>query len=146
MYMLLQKMLFGNVSDVYEVKVPELELTSSVDLSNSKGRVILDWSSYDINNKYFVIYRKKENEENYEVVLELDDKFNASSFTDIFSNDENVPVAPVINVNGELDKNIKIDMYAQDNGTKYVYYIEAYDMNSKALLSVSNICYNPAEV
>lgn len=141
-------MLFGNVSDIYELKVPELELTSSVDLnlSNGKGGVVLDWSGYDINNKYFVIYRKKEDEENYEVILGLDEKFNRNNFTDIFSNDENNPIVPIINVNSELDNSIKIDIQAQDKGTKYLYYVEAYDRNSKSLLSVSNICYNPTEV
>ncbi len=132
--------LVGNISDIYEFKIPELVLTSNVNLDNEKGSIILDWSDYDITDKYFVIYRKKEMLSNWEIILELNQKFNGNSFTDTFANDETPPNVPNINIEKNIENNnIKIISTSNDNGTHYSYYIEAYDKNNiSELLAISN--------
>ena len=128
--------LVGNVSDVYEIKVPELILTSKVDLNlaDGKGGIILDWSSYDITDKYFVIYRREENQSDWKEIVSLDDKLCDNKYTDILANDKNKPTVPVININGDMENNdIKIESNSMDNGDTYSYYIEAYDINGTLL-------------
>ena len=45
----MQKIQFGNVSEVYEYEVPELELRSKI---NEEGKIELDWSNYyDLTDK-----------------------------------------------------------------------------------------------
>ena len=58
----------GNVSEVYEFKIPELELTTEVNLTaaNGKGGVDLDWSTYDAENKVFRAYQRKDDEDGAE--------------------------------------------------------------------------------
>ena len=59
---------------------------------------------------------------------------------DNLGNDNAVPDVLEIIYNGDDEKNnIQIDIKSQDNGTKYMYYIEAYDVNNMNLLSKSNI-------
>ena len=133
----------GNVSKVYEVEVPKLVLTSEVQLdgSNGKGAVKLDWSSYDIEDKYFVIYRKEEKAEDWETIVSLDEKFNGSSYIDNLANDKKVPNDPNIVINGNQENNsINISASASDRGSKYTYYIEAYD-NTCTLINISNTQY-----
>ncbi len=130
----------GNVSKVYEVEVPKLVLTSEVQLdgSNGKGAVKLDWSSYDIEDKYFVIYRKEENAEEWKTIVSLDEKFNGSSYIDNLANDKKVPNDPNIVINGNQENNsINIVASSTDKGSKYTYYIEAYD-NKGTLINISN--------
>ena len=130
-------MLFrSNVSEVYEFKIPELVLTSRVDssLADGKGGVILDWSTYDVEDKYFVVYRKEENAIEWETIVSLEEKLTGSSYTDILANDKNEPNVPNINISGDAqNNNIKINATSSDNGTKYSYYIEAYDDNKNLL-------------
>lgn len=137
--MLLQKIWFGNVSEVYEVKVPEFAITSRVDVSiaNGKGGVVLDWSDYDITDKYFVIYRKEEGQEDFEIIVRLEEKFNGKSFVDSLGNDKEGPNKPNINVIGSEENNIEINVNSKDNGTKHIYYVEAYDVNN-LLMAISN--------
>ena len=53
----MQKIQFGNISEVYEYEVPQLVHKSEI---NEEGKIELDWSDYyDLKDKYFVIYRKK---------------------------------------------------------------------------------------
>ena len=130
----------GNVSEVYEFKIPELVLTSSVNLSNEKGSVILDWSTYDVSDKYFVIYRKEENASNWETIVDLEQKFTGSTFTDILAIDKNNSNVSSINIKGNSENNnIEITANSTDTGTKYTYYIEAYDSSGSKLLDASNI-------
>ncbi len=132
--------LVGNISKVYEVEVPQLVLTSEVNLTanNGKGAIELDWSSYDISDKYFIIYRKEEKAEEWETIVSLEEKFNRSSYVDNLANDKKVPNAPNIVINGNGENNsINISASSGDNGTKYTYYIEAYD-STGTLLSKSN--------
>ncbi|MCI8291079.1 MAG: hypothetical protein HFJ25_02330 [Clostridia bacterium] len=127
---------------MYEVEVPQLKLTSKMDLtaSNGKGAVKLDWSNYDINNKYFVIYRKQEGEEQWKTIIGLQDKFNKCLYIDNLANDKVKPEISNINIIGNLDKNsMDVFVNSEDSGNKYIYYVEAYDMNDVSLLlSVSN--------
>ena len=64
----------GNVSEVYEFEIPELELTTEVNLTaaNGKGGVDLDWSTYDAENKIFKVYQKKEDQEEWESISTVD--------------------------------------------------------------------------
>lgn len=126
---------------MYEVKVPELVLTSKVNLQiEEKGVVELDWSDYDILDKYFVIYRKQEGEEEWKTLVSLEEKFNGGHFIDSLGNDRNVPNEPKINVGrNDSENSIQVDVMASDNGTTYSYYIEAYDINSMKLLNRSNV-------
>ena len=132
--------LVGNISEFYEVKVPELVLESKVNLEvKEKGVVELDWSGYDILDKYFVIYRKQDEENEWETLVNLEEKFNESHYMDNLGNDNAVPDVLEIIYNGDGEKNnIQIDIKSQDNGTKYMYYIEAYDVNNMNLLSSYN--------
>lgn len=132
---------FGNVSQTYEVEVPQLELTSKINLSGAtgKGIVELDWSGYDIVNKYFVIYRKQEGEEEWKPIVNLDEKFNGSSYVDNSANDNNISNAPNIKIEASRENNnIEITALGEDVGTKYMYYIESYDATDLSLLSRSS--------
>ena len=131
-----------NVSDIYEFEVPQLTLTSKVNLQaeNGKGVIELDWSIYDLEDKYFVIYRKQENETEWETIVPLEQKLTEGKYTDTLGNDKKNPSALTINIeeNGQ-NNNIGIAANATDTGTKYSYYIEAYDSKSNTLLSKSNL-------
>ncbi len=135
--------LVGNVSEVYEFKIPELVLTSRVDtsLADGKGGVILDWSTYDVEDKYFVIYRKEENATKWETIVSLEEKLTGSGYTDILANDKSKPNISNINIRGDAENNnIKINATSNNNGSNYSYYIEAYDSNNmETLLNFSNI-------
>ncbi len=138
---LLAEDLVGNISEVYEFEVPNLELTSTVNLNttNGKGEIILDWSSYNIEDKYFVVYRKRENETEWKTIVSLEEKLTGSTHTDILANDEANPSTPNITITGDVENNnINITANSSDNGTKYKYYIEAYDKTENILLKISN--------
>ena len=143
--MLQQKTPFGNISEIYEVEVPQLKLTSKVNLSaaNGKGTIELAWSGYDISNKYFVIYRKQEGEEEWKTIVGLEEKFNESSYIDNLANDKNSPTVPEINIEENSENNkIEITSIVVDSGTKYTYYIESYDNSTGTLISKSSIPIN----
>ncbi len=129
----------GNISEVYEVKIPELVLTSRVNLENSKGETELDWSSYDITDKYFVIYRKREGETEWKEIVSLKDKLSANTYIDELGNDTKQPTTPEIKITGDIANNIKITATSKDEGTKYQYYIESYDTTDLSLLNISNV-------
>lgn len=135
-------MSFGNVSSVYECEIPQLVLKSSVNLklANGKGGIVLDWSDYDISNKYFVIYRKEKNSNNWENIVSLDKRFNGNSYTDNLANDTTTPVVLDIDINENVENN-NIDLLPKlnDEGSMYNYYIEAYDTSDvSVLLATSN--------
>ena len=133
--------LVGNVSKVYEVEIPQLVLTSEVklDLANGKGGIKLDWSTYDIEDKYFVIYRKKENATDWQKIVSLEEKLAENTYIDEFANDTKNPNAPTIQIQGNIENNnINISTTSTDNGSKYIYYIESYDSNTNLLLNKSN--------
>lgn len=116
-------------------------ITSEVDFSatNGKGKVRIDWSGYDILDKYFVIYRRQEGEEEWKNIMSLDEKFNGSYFVDSLGNDKGFPSEPEIIVkSNENANNVSINVSSIDSGTKYLYYIEAYDADTMKLLSKSN--------
>lgn len=134
--------LVGNISNTFEFKVPQLNLTSSVDLtsSNNKGGIILDWSTYDISDKYFVIYRKEKNSTDWNIIVTLEDKLNSNHFIDTSANDTNTPNIPDININKNNSNNdININLASSDNGSKYSYYIECYSAKENTLINISNI-------
>lgn len=139
MYILWQKIWCGNVSSVFEVTVPQLVLKANVDGNN----VVLDWSGYDISDKYFVIYRKSEISDNFETIVGLGRRFRASSYIDT----ERLDVTSPDNLNIDIQPNssnndISLSFTANDNCNKYVYYVEAYDSKNTSLaLGVSN-CTN----
>ena len=132
----------GNTSESYEIEVPKITLKNSVNTegANGKGEVLLDWTGYDISNKYFVIYRKKEDEEEWKTVVGIDDKLNDNTYTDTFGNDITKPSMPETTIEKNIEEGqIKIKPKAIDNGTTYIYYIEAYDKNTGELIAKSNI-------
>lgn len=128
---------------MYEVEVPQLVLTSNVNLSagDKKGGVDLDWSSYDIVDKYFVVYRKEENEPEWETIVGIEERLCTSSYTDNTAIDKNNPEILTTNVSGNSGNNgIDINVTSKDSGTKYVYYIEAYDSTDiSKILATSNV-------
>lgn len=108
-------------------------------MAEGEGVITLDWSDYDIEDKYFVIYRKQDEEEEWKTVVSLNEKFNRGYFIDTLGNDKDSPSEPKISIKGNEDKdNLQLDVSSIDSGTKYWYYIEAYDMNNMKLLSSSN--------
>ena len=130
----------GNISEIYEFKVPELKLiaTANPNTANGKGEIILDWSSYDVEDKYFVVYRKKENETQWKEIVPLEQKLTGITYTDMLANDEADPNIPSITITSNAENNnIKITSTAIDSGSTYNYYIEAYDSTGK-LLGKSN--------
>lgn len=128
---------------MYEVEVPQLVLTSKVNLSGNNGKegIELDWSGYDISDKYFVIYRKEGNESDWKTIVGIEERLCVSRYTDNAGNDRSNPKIPSSSINGDFDSNsISIDITSQDNGTNYVYYIEAYDSSDiSRILAVSNV-------
>ena len=130
-------MLFGNVSEVYEYEVPELELRSKI---NEEGKIELDWSDYyDLADKYFVIYRKKENETEWETIVSKEQKYTNGKYIDDLGTDKAKPNTPTININKNIERgNIEITQSTTDEGTTYTYYIEAYDSTTNQLLAISN--------
>ena len=134
--------LVGNISASYEIEVPQLELTSRVNLdgTNGKGTILLDWTGYDITNKYFVIYRKQEGEEEWKTIIGIGEKLNNNTYTDTLGNDITKPSIPEMTIEKNIETNqIKINQQTIDNGTEYKYYIEAYDKNTGVLIAKSNI-------
>ena len=93
-------MLFGNISESYEIEVPQLLLRSEVNLegANGKGSITLDWTGYDITNKYFVIYRKQEGEEEWTTAVGLDAKLNSNTYVDVLGNDIAKPTLPEMTI------------------------------------------------
>ena len=132
--------LVGNVGEIYEIEVPQLVLRSEVNQegADGKGVVILDWTGYDITNKYFVIYRKQENEQEWKTIIGIDEKLNNNTYTDPLGNDIAKPNIPKITIEKDLQAGqIKINQTAEDSGTTYTYYIEAYDQNTNELIAIS---------
>lgn len=122
---------------MYEFEVPQLVLTSVVNnnTENRKGEVILDWSTYDVDDKYFVIYRKEVNSKDWEKIVSLEHKLAGSRYVDILGMDINIPSVLNINLDSiEQNNNIQINASAIDGGTSYMYYIEAYDSTNTAIL------------
>lgn len=142
-YIYIQAMdLVGNISDIFEFEVPQLILTSRTDLSlsNNKGGIILEWSTYDILDKYFVIYRKEENSNDWDVIVNLKDKLSDDHFIDTLANDVNIPNISDINIDKNSSNNdIIIKTKASDSGCKYSYYIESYSSKENTLINTSNI-------
>ena len=131
----------GNIGEESTTKIEVIILTSKVNLeiANGKGEIELDWSNYDCTNRYFVIYRKKENETDWKTIVSLKDKLSANTYVDELGNDVNKPNVPSINVKSNQEQNnINITGTSTDIGTKYNYYIESYNINDLSLLSISN--------
>lgn len=111
-------------------------LNSRVDGS----KVVLDWSGYDISDKYFVIYRKSENSNEWETIVSLDKHFSGNSYIDSENLDISSPDVSNVNIDANLvADDISLSFASNDNGNKYLYYIEAYDSKNNLLaISVSN--------
>ena len=140
--MQLQKIQFGNISESYEVGVPQLVLTSKVNLAgvNGKGTVELDWSTFELEDVYYCIYRKEKSDVEWTKIVSLEDKLTAKKYTDNIGNDETKPSIPTIIVTGNsADNSIDLSLTATDNGTNYMYYVEAYDIITNTLLKISNV-------
>lgn len=114
-----------------------LHSTVNLNLSNKKGGIELNWSDYNIQNKYFVIYRKSSNSSTYETIIPLENKFCSNTYIDTFANDKNPPTTPHISIFSDND-NIKIDTSSIDIGNTYTYYIESYDNITNTLITTSN--------
>lgn len=121
-------------------KLDELILKSKVNLnlSNKKGGIELDWSDYDPTNKYFIIYRKKENEDNWETIININEKYSQNTYIDHLANDKGKPTAPNINI-FPTPNNITINLESLDIGTTYTYYIESYDNTTNFIINKSNL-------
>ena len=125
----------GNVSESYEIEVPQLELRSEV---NEEGTITLNWEGYDKTNKYFVIYCKQEGEEKWKTVVGLDEKLNSNTYT--LGNDTVKPNTPEVTIEKNIGADqIKVNQTSTDNGTTYTYYIESYDKDTNILIAKSNI-------
>lgn len=124
-------------------KLDELILTSKVNLNlaNQKGGIELDWSNYNSTNKYFIIYRKQENSENWESIIKLEDQYSQNTYVDILANDIDKPLVPKINISAS-ENHIIINTESEDTGTTYSYYIESYDSTTQTILNKSNISSN----
>ena len=86
-----------------------------------------------------MIYRKKENETEWETIVTLQQKYTNGKYIDDLGTDKAKPNTPTININKNIEKgNIEITQTATDEGTKYTYYIEAYDSITNQLLAISN--------
>lgn len=92
---------------MYEVEVSQLVLTNKVNLNgaNGKGAVELDWSSYDTTDKYFVVYRKQENETEWETIVPLEQKLTGGKYIDILGNDKAKPSNPSISIEENITNN-----------------------------------------
>ena len=131
----------GNVSEPSVTKIETIILTSQVnlELEEGKGGVILDWSNYDKTNRYFVIYRKRENETEWETIVNLEDKLCSNTYIDNTANDTTSPEVPNLEIEKNKETNeIKVNTNSTDTGNKYTYYIESYDSTTNTLESKSN--------
>lgn len=135
-----KKMSIPLMNPIYTGIMKELILTSKVNLNlaNGKGGIELDWSDYDITDTYFVVYRKEENQTEWEKIVDLDDKLSSNSYIDILGNDKAKPEAPTVNI-GTSSSGIQINLSSNDSGTTYSYYIEAYDISTGTLMKSSNV-------
>ena len=133
----MQKIQLGNVSEVYEYEVPQLVQQSKID---ENGLIELDWSDYyDLKDKYFVIYRKKDDDEEWETIVSKEQKYTNGKYIDDLGTDKAKPNIPTININKNVENNnIGVTQSTTDEGTKYTYYIEAYDSTTNELLAISN--------
>ena len=132
----------GNVSEPSVTKIETIILTSQVnlELEGGKGGVILDWSNYDKTNRYFVIYRKRENGTEWETIVSLEDKLNSNTYIDNTANDTTSPTVPSLEIEKNIETNeLKINTNSTDPGNKYTYYIESYDSETGILKSRSNV-------
>lgn len=85
-----------------------------------------------------MIYRKQENSQDWEKIVNLDDKLNSNKYVDIFANDKIVPTTPNISITGnEVQNSIHVEVNSNDFGSKYKYYVESYDSSSLELLDIS---------
>lgn len=121
----------------WELDPLTLKSTTNLSLANNKGGIELDWSNYNINNKYFIIYKKQENSDNFETIITLEDKFCNNKYIDVLANDKISPTVPKIDISTYLE-DILVTPSSNDNGTTYTYYIEAYDSITNTLLNKSN--------
>ena len=114
----------GNISESYEIEVPKITLTNTVseEGANGKGSITLDWTGYDATNKYFVIYRKKEDEKEWTTIVGKEEKFNGSSYIDNLGNDIAKPNIGESAIEKDIENNeIKIALKSEDIGTTYTY-------------------------
>ncbi|MCI8291235.1 MAG: hypothetical protein HFJ25_03145 [Clostridia bacterium] len=114
-----------------------LKSTVNLNLSDNKGSIELNWSDYNIQNKYFVIYRKSPISSTYETIVPLKNKFKQNTYIDITANDKTSPTEPQIDISTD-NQSIKINPTSQDLGNTYSYYIESYDSTTNILLNKSN--------
>ena len=133
----MQKIWLGNISEVYDYEVPQLVHKSQI---NEEGEIELDWTDYyDLTDKYFVIYRKKDDETEWETIVTLQQKYTNGKYIDDLGTDKAKPNTPTININKNIERgNIEITQSTTDEGTTYTYYIEAYDSTTNQLLAISN--------
>ena len=107
---------------------------------DENGLIELDWSDYyDLKDKYFVIYRKKDDDEEWETIVSKEQKYTNGKYIDDLGTDKAKPNIPTININKNVENNnIGVTQSTTDEGTKYTYYIEAYDSTTNELLAISN--------
>jgi len=107
---------------------------------NEEGKIELDWSEYyDLTDKYFVIYRKKEDDIEWETIVTQEQKYTNGKYIDDLGTDKAKPNVPIINIDKNIENNnIEVTQSAADEGTTYIYYIEAYDSTTNELLAISD--------
>ena len=107
---------------------------------NEEGKIELDWSEYyDLTDKYFVIYRKKEDDIEWETIVTQEQKYTNGKYIDDLGTDKAKPNTPTINIDKTIENNnIEVTQNTTDEGTTYTYYIEAYDSTTNQLLAISN--------
>ena len=73
-------------------------------------------------------------------IVGKEERFNGSTYTDNLGNDMAKPGIDKTVIEKDIENNqIKITPMSSDRGTKYVYYIESYDVATNALIAISNI-------
>ena len=69
----------------------------------------------------------------------LKQRTKATSFTDNSGQDLKAPNAPELHINPAANDKLKLTYNAEDNGSTYSYYVEAYDEDDASiLLATSN--------
>lgn len=127
----------GNASETIHKKIELQKTTSSIIPDKDGIRVGWSFSDADLNNYYFKVFKKENNNEFVEVVS----KTVESEYLDVEGFDKENPLSPVLKSMKYNEANNSFEFIfdeALDRGTKYSYYAESY-LNDDSKVSTSNI-------
>lgn len=127
----------GNVSATYNLLV-EFSLSTNVNLSaaNGRGGVDLEWGDLGKAVMYKA-YQRKDDSTEWKAISKMDFVYYVSSITDNSAQDMESPEAPKLKIISS-DNNYA-SLYSNDRGTKYSFYVEAYNKSDYTnLISKTN--------